>query len=311
MRAIDEKNITEIAIEQMSSTENPRLKQIMDSLVGHLHDFAREVDLTPEEWINAIGFLTALGQTCSPVRQEFVLLSDVLGFSALVNALNDKRIKEDRSPEDKDTTSSLLGPFYREDSPKIQLGESIAAHDKKPEMVYYGRVQNAAGEGIPNACIQVWQTNQDGKYDMEFYGSDETDARATFYTDSEGRYYFRTVRPTNYSVPTDGPIGDLIRLQGRHGMRPAHTHFLISAPGYRELVTALYMANDRYIESDTVFGVSASLIIEATKDPNSPFPELPSVHYDFALVAARPGETSRRVGADPAQLVKRAAESVR
>jgi len=311
MRVIDEKTITQAAIEQMSTTENPRLKQIMAALVQHLHDFAREVDLTPEEWIYAIGFLTQVGQTCSAYRQEFVLLSDVLGFSSLVNALNDKRIKEGRGPKDQDTKSSLLGPFYREDSPKLQLGDSIAAHEHQPEIAYYGRVQNAAGEGIPNACLQVWQTNEDGKYDTQVYGGEDTDARATFYTDSEGRYYFRTVRPSSYSIPTDGPVGDLIHAQKRHGMRPAHTHFLISAPGYRELVTALYMATDQYIDTDTVFGVSASLATEPAGDATSPFPELPSVRYDFALVAARAGETSGRVGADPAQLVKRAAEVVR
>ncbi len=147
MRVIDEKNITEIAIEQMSTTDNPRLKQIMAALVKHLHEFAREVDLTPEEWIYAIGFLTQVGQTCTAFRQEFVLLSDVLGFSSLINSLNDRRIKEGRSAQDQDTKSSLLGPFYREDSPKLPLGESIAAHDHEPEIVYYGRVLNAAGRG--------------------------------------------------------------------------------------------------------------------------------------------------------------------
>lgn len=310
MRVIDEKTITQAALEQMSTTDNPRLKQIMAGLVRHLHDFAREVDLTPEEWIYGIGFLTQVGQTCSSKRQEFVLLSDVLGFSSLVNSLNDKRIKEGRSPKDQDTKSSLLGPFYRENSPPLKLGDSIAIHTNQPEIAYYGRVVNAAGQGIPNACVQVWQTNEDGKYDTQVYGGDDMDARATFYTDSEGRYCFRTVRPSSYSIPTDGPVGDLIRAQRRHGMRPAHTHYLITAPGYRELVTALYMSTDQYIDSDTVFGVSASLITEPGKDPNSPFPALPSVHYDFALVAARAGETSGRVGADPAQLVKRTAEAI-
>jgi hydroxyquinol 1,2-dioxygenase len=269
-----------------------------------LHAFAREVDLTPEEWIAGIGFLTAVGQKCSAICQEFILLSDTLGLSSVVNSLNDKRVLRDNPPMSQDTKSSLLGPFYRQGSPAFDYGQSVS---KTPgnEIAIYGRVQNAAGQAIASAAIQVWQTDEGGMYDTQRYDGSEMDMRGTFHCDSEGRYCLRTVRPLSYSIPMDGPVGDLIRAQRRHGMRPAHTHFLISAPGYRELVTALYMGTDEYIDSDTVFGVTESLVTEPKSgDQSSPFPALPSVRYDFVLTAAGKDEASGRVGADPSQFVK-------
>jgi protocatechuate 3,4-dioxygenase beta subunit len=310
MRTIDENTITHAVVEQMSSTQNARLREIMAAAVRHLHAFAREVDLTPDEWIQGIGFLTAVGQKCSPIRQEFILLSDTLGLSSLVNSLNDQRVLRDSPPMSQDTKSSLLGPFYRQGSPVFKLGDSIAAKTPGREIAVYGRVLNPAGQGIPNACVQVWQTDEGGLYDTQRFDGSQMDMRGTFYTDSEGRYSLRTVRPLSYSIPMDGPVGDLIRAQGRHGMRPAHTHFLISAPGYRELVTALYMGSDDYLETDTVFGVTPSLVTEPNQtDPSSPFPNLPSIRYDFALAAARAEAGSGRVGADPSQLVKQAVET--
>jgi len=305
MRTIDEKTVTDAVVEQMSSTENPRLKAIMAAAVRHLHAFALEMDLTPEEWLAGIGFLTAAGQKCSPIRQEFILLSDTLGLSSVVNSLNDKRILRENPPMSQDTKSSLLGPFYRQNSPTFEYGQSVAAKTSGNEIAIYGRVQNSTGQGIANATIQVWQTDEGGMYDTQRHDGSEMDMRGTFHTDFEGRYCLRAVRPLSYSIPMDGPVGDLIRAQRRHGMRPAHTHFLISAPGYRELVTALYMGSDEYIDSDTVFGVTASLVTEPTSgDSSSPFPNLPSVRYDFVLAAAGKNEASARVGADPSQFVK-------
>ena len=302
---MDENTVTDAVLEQLSTTENPRLKQIMEALVRHLHAFAREVDLTPEEWLAGIGFLTAVGQKCTSIRQEFILLSDTLGLSSVVNSLNDKRVLREIPPMSQDTKSSLLGPFYRQGSPAFEYGQSVAAKTPAAEIAYYGRVQDAAGKGIANATIQIWQTDEGGMYDTQRHDGSEMDMRGTFQTDSEGRYCLRTVRPLSYSVPMDGPVGDMIRTQRRHGMRPAHTHFLISAPGYRELVTALYMATDQYIDSDTVFGVTASLTTEPrVGDHSSPFPNLPSVHYDFVMAPAASGAASGRVGADPAQFVK-------
>jgi hydroxyquinol 1,2-dioxygenase len=303
MLAIDENTITDAAIEQMASTKDQRFKQIMEAAVRHLHAFAREVDLTPEEWIEGIKFLTATGHMCTEYRQEFILLSDTLGLSSLINSLHDRRATESS------TKSSLLGPFYRQDSPTFQLGQSIATKMAGTEVGIYGRITDAAGEGIANASIEIWQPDEDGYYDLQKRDPKEMDLRGRFFTDEDGRYHLRTVQPTGYMIPMDGPVGDMIRAQGRHGYRPAHIHFLIGAPGYREVVTALYMAGDPHIDSDTVFGVTESLVANPKpNDPESPFGALPSICFDFALAAASDG-LSGRVGADPSQITKKATDN--
>ncbi|MGA8872675.1 MAG: dioxygenase [Candidatus Acidiferrales bacterium] len=297
MRVIDENTITDAALDQMSSTPNPRLKEIMSSLVRHLHAFTREVDLTPEEWLEGIRFLTAVGQKCTAHRQEFILLSDTLGLSSLVNTLHDKRGTEPA------TKSSLLGPFYRQDAPMMELGSSIISQGTGSEVVIHGYVRNAAGQGIPNALVQIWEPDETGNYDLQKHDPSVMDLRGCFHADSEGRYYLRGVCPTGYMIPMDGPVGDMIRAQKRHGYRPAHIHFVIGAPGYRELVTALYISGDDHIDSDTVFGVSDSLVTSVNKnDPSSPFPNLPSIRYDFQLAKASAKDHSGRVGADPSQI---------
>jgi len=300
LRAIDENTITDAAIEQMAGTPDPRLKQIMESLVKHLHAFAREVDLTPEEWLNGIKFLTDVGQKCTPYRQEFILLSDTLGFSSLINALHDKRATE------AGTKTSLLGPFYRQDSPVMKLGSSIVTKPTSgQEIALYGRVLNSAGKGIPNASVEIWQPDETGNYDLQKHDPSEMDLRGRFYTDADGRYYMRTVAPLGYMIPMDGPVGGMIRAQKRHGYRPAHIHFLVGAEGYREVVTALYIAGDDHIDSDTVFGVTESLVTAINaNDTNSPIPNLPSVKFDFKLASAAAKDGTGRVGADPSQIVK-------
>jgi hydroxyquinol 1,2-dioxygenase len=304
MKVINELTITNAALEQMSAAPDPRFKQIMASLVRHLHDFTREVDLTPEEWLEAIRFLTAVGQKCTEHRQEFVLLSDTLGLSSLVNALHDKRATQAA------TKSSLLGPFYRHDAPMMKLGDSIISKSKGTEIVFYGQVLDAAGKGIPNALVQIWEPDESGNYDLQLHDPSQMDLRGCFHCDGEGRYHFRGLCPTGYMIPMDGPVGDMIRAQKRHGYRPAHIHFVIGAPGYRELVTALYIAGDDHIDSDTVFGVSESLIVSVNKkDPASPLPHLASLKYDFRLAAAK-DKMSGRVGADPSQIAKSVAEQI-
>src|SRR6516162_3282880 len=301
MRAIDENTITDTVLEQMSSTPDARIKQVMASLVSHLHAFAREVDLTPEEWLAGIRFLTEVGQKCTRFRQEFILLSDTLGFSSLVNALHDRRTTESC------TKSSLLGPFYRQDTPMMKLGESIVTKSSAPRICVYGKVIDSTGKGISNALVQVWEPDETGQYDLQRQDPSEMDLRGCFRTDHDGRYYFRAVCPLGYMIPMDGPVGEMIRAQGRHGYRPAHIHFLIGAPGYRELVTALYLAGDEHIESDTVFGVTASLVTDVkSRDPESPLPNLPGLKFDFKLAAAQ-GIGLGRVGADPSQIVQKAA----
>jgi protocatechuate 3,4-dioxygenase beta subunit len=302
MLAIDEQTITQAALEQMASTPDPRLKQIMAALTRHLHDFAREVDLTPEEWLEGIKFLTAVGQKCTAYRQEFILLSDTLGLSSLVNALHDRRATEDG------TKSSLVGPFYRQDSPLLKLGDTIVTKPTNGEEVcLYGRVTNSAGQPVPNATVQVWQPDETGNYDLQKHDPSEMDLRGTFQTDSDGRYHLRTIVPLGYMIPMDGPVGDMIRAQKRHGYRPAHIHFIIGGPGYREVVTALYLQNDEHIDSDTVFGVTASLVTQVNaKDPAAPIAGLPSIKFNCQLPAAQ-AVGSGRVGADPSQITRKAA----
>jgi hydroxyquinol 1,2-dioxygenase len=292
---LDEFTVTEAALRQMAATPDPRLKEIGDAAVRHLHAFVREVNLTPAEWLTGIGFLTEVGKACSAIRQEFILLSDVLGVSAVVNALHDKNAHE------LGTQGSLLGPFYREGAPELSLGACIVRNPSASLVTIYGRVTDNDGKPVPNALIQVWQTNESGLYDLQSGNHEVMDMRANFRTDAQGRYHFKTVKPVGYSIPMDGPVGRLVKDQRRHGYRPAHIHFLIGGDGYRELVTALYFADDEHIDSDTVFGVSGSLVVRAVDDPHSPTPGLKAVHYDFRLAHAAEKEMGR-VGADPSKI---------
>jgi protocatechuate 3,4-dioxygenase beta subunit len=259
-----------------------------------MHAFAREVRLTPAEWLTAIAFLTEVGHACTPRRQEFILLSDVLGLSALVNIMHDDHAAE------LGTQSSLLGPFFREGSPQRALGDSIISEHTAPAIVVYGRVTDRDGQGVAGATVAVWQTDDTGLYDLQKDGGAAMDMRGDFRTDADGNYHFRTVRPLGYSIPMDGPVGRLVVTQKRHGFRPSHIHFLIGAPGCRELVTALYFGDDEHIGSDTVFGVSRSLVVKSRMDdPDAPIKGIGAVRYDFQLArAANDGEG--RVGADPA-----------
>jgi hydroxyquinol 1,2-dioxygenase len=296
MEDLSASTVTQTAIEQMAGTPDPRLREVMESLVRHLHGFAREVRLTPDEWLKAIGFLTRVGQACSPTRQEFILLSDVLGLSALVHLMHDEAAAE------AGTQSSLLGPFYRQDAPEIPLGGSLARQATGPELLLYGRVSDNAGRPVPHALVQLWQTDAEGHYDLQARDA-AIDMRGNVRCDEQGRFQVRTLVPLGYSIPMDGPVGALVRQQGRHGCRPAHIHVLIGAPGYRELVTALYFGDDPHIDSDTVFGVSKALVVRPrADDPEAPIQGIPAVRYDFRLGHAH-GEDSGRVGADPKQVM--------
>jgi protocatechuate 3,4-dioxygenase beta subunit len=291
---LDADTVTDAVLEQIARTPDARMREVMSAAVRHLHAFAREVSLTPAEWLAGIKFLTEVGHACTPVRQEFILLADVLGLSALVN------IMHDRNEAGIGTQSSLLGPFFRENSPQRAPGESIVSEHTAPAIVVYGRVMDMDGRGIADATVGVWQTDETGLYDLQKDGGRQMDMRGTFRTDADGHYHFRTVRPLGYSIPMDGPVGRLVHSQNRHGFRPSHIHFLIDAPGFRELVTALYFGDDKHIASDTVFGVSQSLVVSARHDdPHAPIKGIGAVHYDFQLGAAT-GDDNGRVGADPA-----------
>ena len=300
MQDLDRDSVTAEALAQMADTPDPRLREIMAAATRHLHDFAREVNLQPDEWLAGIAFLTAVGQACTPFRQEFILLSDVLGLSRLVNVMHDAAGREATGTE-----TSLLGPFFREQAPEFAAGESIAVHDTQgTEVVIFGQVTDGAGRPVADAAIDIWQTNAAGLYDLQARDATVMDMRGRFRTDAEGRYHLRTVKPVGYSIPMDGPVGRMTRLQNRHGFRPAHIHVLVAAPGYRELVTALYFADDPNIASDTVFGVSQSLVVaERLGLPDSPMPGLPAIHYDFRLSRDAAEGSGGRVGADPSRLM--------
>jgi hydroxyquinol 1,2-dioxygenase len=305
MRELTPDTITEAVLEQMATTPDPRMREVVAAAVRHLHAFAREVNLTPGEWIKGIEFMTAVGKMCTPERQEFVLLSDTIGLSALVNGLHDRTALEEG------THTSLLGPFYREASPTLPPGSQIARTVKAgSECALYGRVTDVNGKPLAGATVSVWQTGADGLYDIQ-ESATEVDYRGVFSTDADGRYMLRTVKPIGYSIPMDGPVGKLVQQQARHGMRPAHIHFLVGAKGYRELVTALYLRDDPHLADDVVFGSSGDLAVDlVASDPDCPIKGLPSIRFDMQL--SREGsadKTSGRVGADPASIVKPSAKA--
>jgi hydroxyquinol 1,2-dioxygenase len=303
MHELTPETITDAVLDQMATTPDPRLKEIMASAVKHLHAFAREVKLTPAEWIKGIAFMTAVGKICTPARQEFILLSDTLGLSALVNGLHDSTALEEG------THTSLLGPFYREASPTLAAGSQIAKTVKPgSECLLYGRVTDVNGRPIANATVSIWQTGANGLYDIQ-ESSASIDYRGVFTTDANGLYLLRTVRPIGYSIPMDGPVGEMVRAQKRHGMRPAHIHFLVGAPGYRELVTALYLSDDPHLVDDVVFGSSGDLAVEINpKDAESPIKGLPSIRFDMRLSRETAADKAGgRVGADPSAILKQPA----
>ena len=299
MRDLTPETITDAVLGQMAGTPDPRLKDIMTAAVKHLHAFARETNLTPGEWIKGIEFMTQVGRMCTPDRQEFILLSDTVGLSALVNLMHDRTAIEEG------TDTSLLGPFYRENAPHLALGEPIAKNNDGPEVALFGRITDVKGGPLADATVSVWQTSAHGLYDTQIEGAGH-DYRGVFRTDANGNYWLRTVLPIGYSIPMDGPVGALAMAQARHGMRPAHIHYLVNSPGYRELVTALYLKGDAHLADDTVFGVTGDLVAEVKPaNPESPLPGLPSIRFDLSL--AREGASDKlagRVGADPAAIVK-------
>jgi hydroxyquinol 1,2-dioxygenase len=272
MRDFDENSITDAVLERLAATPDPRMRQVSQALVRHLHAFVREVEPSFEEWQAAIGFLTRTGHMCDDKRQEFILLSDTLGVSMLVDAIN-HRLPEGATP------TTVLGPFYVEDAPELPLGAEVAQAMKGERLHVSGQVRTAGGGPIAGAIVDIWHSDEDGFYDVQRPAEAEASLRARFRTDEAGRFHFWTLLPTSYPVPDDGPVGDLLRATGRHPMRPAHVHFMIAAPGHETLVTHVFVAGDPYLDSDAVFGVKQELIAE--------FPKAPEGHrvlaYDFAL----------------------------
>ena len=287
MLNVTESNLTELVVGRLEKAADPRFKEVMASLVRHLHAFVREVELTEEEWFEAIKFLTATGQKCDEKRQEYILLSDVLGISMLVDAINHRR-------PGNATENTVLGPFYVRGAPEIANGDDMAAGWKGEPTYVSGRVVSTDGNPVGGAHLDLWQSNAEGFYDVQLADTGGRQLRARLRADTDGRFHFRTIKPTAYPVPTDGPVGLILKRMGRHSMRPAHLHFIVSAPGYETVVTHLFVDGDPYLDSDVVFGVKQSLVVNFTRNTSeaeaakvglkAPFH---AASYDFVLSPAR------------------------
>jgi protocatechuate 3,4-dioxygenase beta subunit len=251
-----EERSAEVVNASLAGTRDPRLRQVLGSLVRHLHDFVRDVELTEDEWSAAIAFLTATGHKCDDVRQEFVLLSDVLGVSMLVETINHRA-------RGVATESTVLGPFHVVESPPRPLGADISLDHRGEPCLVTGRVTGPGGEPIAGATVDVWQADADGYYDVQRPEEvPPTNLRGLFTTDAEGAFWFRTVMPRHYPIPDDGPVGELLKATGRHPNRPAHIHFLVRARGYAPVTTHVFAADSPYLDSDAVFGVKPGLVRE-------------------------------------------------
>jgi len=249
-----EERSAEVVAASFAGTPDPRLRQLTTALVKHLHAFVKEVELTEAEWGYAIDFLTRTGHMSDGARQEFILLSDVLGVSMLVETINHRS-------GGVATESTVLGPFHMVESPPRALGENIALDGKGTPCLVSGRVTGPDGEPVPGAQVDVWQANDDGFYDVQQPGvQPERNLRGLFTADGDGRFRFRSVVPRYYPIPDDGPVGELLAATARHPYRPAHLHFIVSAPGYRPVTTHVFVADGPYLDSDAVFGVKDSLV---------------------------------------------------
>jgi catechol 1,2-dioxygenase len=255
-RPTTEDDITAEVLRRFDSTEDPHLKHIMQSLVKHVHAFLKEVQLQESEWWKGIEFLTRTGHMCNDRRQEFILLSDTLGVSMLTDLISN------RKPAGS-TESTVFGPFHRADAPERQYGDSIIGADRNGTITYMsGRVMDLHGNAIPGAELDVWQAAADGLYDVQDPSLNEMNMRGKFRADKDGRYLVKTTRPVAYQIPADGPVGEMLRATNRHAWRPAHVHFVVSAPGYSPVTTHVFDSADKYLDEDAVFGVKNSLIAE-------------------------------------------------
>jgi hydroxyquinol 1,2-dioxygenase len=270
-----EETAADAVVDSFAATPDPRLRELLSSLVRHLHAFVRDTEPTIAEWERAIGFLTATGHKCDSERQEFILLSDVLGISMLVETINNRTANTA-------TESTVLGPFHMVASPRRALGDTIDLVGTGPQCVLAGQVLSADGTPLPGAVLDVWQANDQGFYDVQQPDVQPAgNGRGLFTADQDGRYWFRTIVPTHYPIPTDGPVGTLLEATKRHPYRPAHIHFIVTAPGHRPLTTHIFVAGSPYIESDAVFAVKKSLITEFAPADG---PEQPArANFDIVL----------------------------
>jgi hydroxyquinol 1,2-dioxygenase len=291
MRNLTEANLTEAVLAKLEGATDARFKQIMTSLIKHVHAFVREVELTEAEWLAGIQFLTATGQKCDDKRQEYILLSDTLGVSMLVDAINHRK-------PDHATESTVLGPFHVQGAPEMPLGANIAEGVPGDPTYFSGRVLTPEGKPIAGAVLDLWSTDGEGWYDVQREGRTMR-ARGKIKTDSQGRYAFWTIKPVSYPIPTDGPVGQMLLRMGRHPYRPAHTHMILSAPGYEPVTTHLFVEGDPYLESDAVFAVKNSLVVEFKRHDPGSAPDgkrmdkpYYTVQYDFGLVPSKQAQAA-------------------
>jgi hydroxyquinol 1,2-dioxygenase len=271
MRNLDRHTITEAVVARFAATPDARRRQVFTSLVRHLHDFAREVKLTEAEWAEGVRFLTATGQKCDDRRQEFILLSDVLGLSMLTVAQNNEKPYGC-------TEATVFGPFHVAGAPSFEDGADIANGAAGQPCEVTGTVRGLDGEPVPGAVIEVWQADAEGLYDVQREGAAHQ-GRGVLRSRPDGGFAFRTVVPQAYPIPEDGPVGELLRASGRHPWRPAHLHFMVDAPGYERLVTHVFRSDDPYLDSDAVFGVRQSLVADWHVQPDGSG----RMHFDFVL----------------------------
>ncbi|OJK04395.1 hypothetical protein ASPACDRAFT_108875 [Aspergillus aculeatus ATCC 16872] len=277
-------NITENVIRINSLCPDERMKYILERLVTHLHDFARETRLSTEEWMTGLRFLTEVGKICTDVRQEFILLSDILGLSLLVDSI-------DHPKPAGSTEGTVLGPFHTHEAEELSAGAAMSHDPNGQPLLVVCTIKDTAGNPVSNVKIDIWETDSTGHYDVQYPDHDGPDGRCIMRSDAEGVFWFHAITPVPYPIPHDGPVGKLLKVLGRHPYRPSHMHFMFEKEGFDHLITALYLRNDPYETSDAVFGVKDSLVVDiGTAGPEFAAKyNVPEDHacltYDFVLVS--------------------------
>lgn len=286
MAFVNEDNITDLAIKRWSTARSPRVAELMTALVRHIHDYAREVELTSNEWMAAIEWLTTTGQISNDKRQEFILASDVVGLSMLVVQMNNRFAQEA-------TPATVLGPFHIDGSPPAPFGFDMSEGIAGTPLFITGKVTDTTGTPIPGAILDVWQADASGTYEAQMPEIDEARLRAKYQAREDGTYCVRTIAPLGYTIPMDGPVGTLIERTEISEYRPAHVHFMFDEPGYKKLITHLFQKDTDYLDSDVVFGVKDALIVPFTEHapgqaPDGRVVEEPFLvaNFDFALQPA-------------------------
>ena len=283
MQLVTEDNITDLAVQRWATAHDPRTAELMTALVRHLHEFAREVRLTEAEWMAGMQWLTRTGQISNEKREEFILASDVLGLSMLVVQMN-HRLDPAATP------ATVLGPFHIEGSPELGFGEDMSQGLPGTPLYLHGTVRDLAGNPVPGAVLDVWQADAEGVYEAQLTEVDEARLRAKYTTREDGGYCVRTIAPKGYTIPMDGPVGDLISRTEISHFRPAHIHFLLNVPGFEPLITHLFQEGAEYLDSDVVFGTKQELVVRFEEREPGPTPDggrcdrpWVEARYDFVL----------------------------